>query len=308
MKTIALESAPELFRGCVAPGVRMSPALLAFYGEPEKRLLRARCGTGVRLALITDASEIEFGFTFGGAARQIFTADLQVDGRLFAPVTGEGPHRIALGPGEKELVLHLPHLVVTEKFTFRVSDGAQVRPAPRPARKLLICGDSIMQGMTCTAPTKAVGTLLAASLGMDFHNTSVGGAVMSGKAVRETLALGGDAVVVGFGINDVFLNTPPEKFRAETEAVFRSLAAFPGKAFLVTPIPSLAKGEEPVAPLRQVIREVGKTYPRVTLIEGPALFPAEAGLFVDGTHPNDQGMAVYAKALGAVMGPELRQS
>ena len=33
MQKIDLESRPELFRGCVAPGVRMSDALLDFYSD-----------------------------------------------------------------------------------------------------------------------------------------------------------------------------------------------------------------------------------------------------------------------------------
>ena len=306
MKRIELESRNDLFRGCAAPGVRMNEALLELYGEPEKRLLRARCATGVRIAMFTDAVEVEFSFLFGRAARQVFTADLQVDGVLFATVTGEGPHRIPLPAGEKELVLHFPHLVEAEEFSFSVDDAASVRPAPGPERKLLICGDSIMQGMTCTTPLRAVGTILAARLGMEFHNTSVGGATMTAAAVRGTCAIGGDGIVVGFGINDVFLGTPVETFREECEGVCGALGEFPGKAFMVTPIPCLKKENEPVEELREIIRNSAGDFPRITLIEGPEIFPAEEEFYVDGTHPNDAGMAVYAARLAKIMAPLLK--
>ena len=306
MKRIELESRNGFFRGCVAPGVRMNEALLELYREPEKRLLRAQCATGVRVALFTDAVEAEFSFRFGRAARQVFTADLQVDGVLFATVTGEGPHRIPLPAGEKELVLHFPHLVEVADFSFSVDDAASVRPAPGPERKLLVCGDSIMQGMTCTTPVRAVGTLLAAQLGMEFHNTSVGGAAMKAAAVRGTCALGGDAVIVGFGINDVFLETPVETFREECAGVCRLLGEFPGRAFMVTPIPCLKKENGPVEELREIIRNSAGDFSRITLIEGPEIFPAEEEFYVDGTHPNDAGMAVYAAKLARIMAPLLK--
>ena len=307
MKRIELEGRNEFFRGCVAPGVRMNEELLELSREPEKRLLRARCATGVRIALFTDAVEAAFSFRFGGAAREVFTTDLQVDGILFATVTGEGPHRIPLPPGEKELVLHFPHLVEVDEFSLAVDDAASVRPAAGPERKLLICGDSIMQGMTCTTPSRAVGTILAARLGMEFHNTSVGGAAMNAAAVRGTCAVGGDAIVVAFGINDVFLNTPVETFRGECADVCRLLGEFPGKAFMVTPIPCLKKENEPVEELREIIRKSAGAFPRITVIEGPEIFPAEEEFYVDGTHPNDAGMAVYAARLARLMTPLLKE-
>ena len=48
---------------------------------------------------------------------------------------------------------------------------------------------------------------------------------------------------------------------------------------------------------RQIIRDEKQKYPKIALLEGTSFYPAEAELFVDGVHPNDEGMQIYANAL-----------
>ena len=304
MQKIELESRPELFRGCVTSGVRMSEALLNFYNDSDARVIRAKSASGVRIAFTTDAVEMRYGFVCGGCARKIFTTDLIINGEK-SVVEGEGPHTFTMAPGEKEIIIHLPHLIVLDKLELSLSDGAFCRAIPETQKKLLICGDSILQGMTCTTPTKAVGTLLAEKLGMAFHNTSVGGADMRFEAVEYTLALGGDAILVCLGINDVFHETPYDLFRERTRKVLELLDGFSGKAFIVVPIPSMNVNPEGRATICSIIREEHKNFPKVTLIEGADFYPADPAFFVDGTHPNDKGMAIYADGLAGIMAPIL---
>ena len=304
MQKIDLESRIELFRGCVAPGVRMSEDLLNFYNDSEARVIRARSATGVRIAFETDAVEMSYALQFGGTARKIFTSDIFIDGEM-TTVDGEGPHQLSLAPGKKSVVIHLPHLVVVEKLELSVNDGAFVNAVSEPRKKLLICGDSILQGMTCTTPARAVGTLLAEKLGVDFHNTSVGGAEMRFEPVEYTLALGGDVILVCFGINDGFHATPHDLFRERAKKVLELLEGFSGKAFIVVPIPNMKLDQELRESYCRIIREEQKAFPKVTLIEGAEFYPAQDELFVDGTHPNDKGMAVYADALAKIMAPAL---
>ena len=238
MQKIELGSRVELFRGCVTPGNRMSEALLNFYNDSDARVIRAKSASGVRIAFTIDAVEMRYGFVCGGCARKIFTTDVIINGEK-SVVEGEGPHTFTMAPGEKEIIIHLPHLIVLENLELSLSDGAFCRAIPETRKKLLICGDSILQGMTCTTPGKAVGTLLAEKLGMNFHNTSVGGADMRLEPVEYTLALGGDAILVCLGINDVFHETPYDLFRECTRKVLELLDGFSGKAFIVVPIPSM---------------------------------------------------------------------
>lgn len=304
MQKIDLENNLNLFRGCVAPGVRMSEALLDFYNDSEGRVIRARAASCVRIAFVTDAVEMEYSLVFGGAARKIYTSDIVIDG-VVTVVEGEGPHKISMAPGEKQIVIHLPHLLVIEKISLAVNDGALVKEAPVKAKKMLFCGDSIMQGMTCSTPTKAVGALLAEKLDVEIHNTSVGGAEMRFEAVEATLALGGDLAVVCFGINDAAHGTDPQLFRERTDKVLELLDRFPGKSFIIVPIPSVRIDGVAREKICQIIRDEQKKFPGVTLIEGADFYPAQDEFFVDGLHPNDEGMKIYAEGLEKIIAPAL---
>lgn len=302
MQKIDLSSRFELFRGCFSPGVRMSGELAAFYSDTEGRITRARSASGVRIAFVTDAVEMEYSLVFGAASRQVFTSDIAVNGEV-TTVDGPGPHRFSFAPGEKEITIHLPHLMVVEETSLAVNDGAFVKAAPQKKRKLLICGDSIMQGMTCTAPLKSMAALLAGKLDADFHNTSVGGAILRIEAVEETIALGGDMILVGFGINDAAHGTPQELFRERAHKVFEILENFSGKAFFVVPLPTTKVDPERREEYCNIIREEHSSFPGVTLIEGADFYPADDAYFADGIHPNDRGMALYADSLARIMKP-----
>ena len=304
MKKIALDSL-SFFRGCVTPGLRMNETLLDFYSDSEARVVRARAASGVRIAFVTDAVEMEYAIVCGPAARLVFTSDVTINGENTI-VEGNGPHKFTMAPGEKEIVIQLPHLVVINEMAVSLNDEASVKAAPRPGKKLLFCGDSIMQGMTSTAPSKAVGSILSEKLGMELHNTSVGGAEMRPEAVEATLDIGGDAIVVGFGINDTFHKVPHDLFRERTAKVLQLLSDFSGKAFIVVPIPNMKVEDELYESYCEIIRDEQKKFPTVTLIEGSSFYPHKEEYFVDGTHPNDEGMKIYADALEKILAPVLK--
>ena len=115
MQKIELGSRIELFRGCAAPGVRMSEDLLNIYNDSEARVIRARSATGVRIVFETDAVEMTYALEISGAARQIFTSDIIINGEITV-VDGAGPHQIVMAPGKKSVIIHLPHLAVIEKL------------------------------------------------------------------------------------------------------------------------------------------------------------------------------------------------
>lgn len=307
MQKIELYSRPELFRGCAAPGVRMNQGLLDFYSKTEGLTIRAKSSSAVRIVFETDALELDYTLTFGKVAREIYTSDIIINGKTTV-TDGAGPHKITMEPGRKEVIIHLPHLVIVEKIELAVNDGAYVKALPASKKKLLFCGDSIMQGMTCTTPSKAVGSLLADKLDMEIHNTSVGGATMQPDVVKHTLALGGDVIVVGFGINDAAQLIDPVLFRERTREVLTMLNDFPGKAFIIVPISCLRVLEKDREAYSAIIREEHEKFPGITLIEGASFYPAQEEYFVDGVHPNDAGMKLYADALAGIMLPTLQLS
>ena len=184
MKKINLADAPEFFRGACKPFVRMNQQLLDFYSSPETWKIRTRCASGMAVVFETDSENLEISVEFGEAARQIFTTDVEV-ADMITTFDGAGVHSMKLAPGKKVVTIYLPHLAVLNKFDVKVDDNAQVLPVADNRPKLLICGDSILQGMTCSSPAKASVVIAAKELDMILHNTSVGGAKMEFSPVDK---------------------------------------------------------------------------------------------------------------------------
>lgn len=296
MKIVNLNEHPEIFRGCGAPGRRMTDKLVELFSTADKYLWRALCPSGVRLDFITDSCEIEYSLEFGKPVRQIFTSDIFIDGEL-TTVDGEGPHTIALKPGRKHIVIHLPHLVVLEKVELKIFNDAAVEAAPVPAERVLFCGDSICQGMVTSTPSKALVPLACAALDVEFINTSVGGARMSAEHLKYTMEISGDILVLALGVNDAIGKVSYDEFRTKTEETFAAMAEFAGKKLVILPIPNVAVSTPDLAVYREIIRFVAAAYPQIKLLDGYEFFPAKAELYFDNTHPNDEGSKIYAKAL-----------
>lgn len=306
MQKIDWHNCFEFFTGAVSPNVRMSEKLLAFYHDHPAMNIRSRCSAGITFAMETDAEELALEFVFGESARTIYTCDLSVNGRII-PLDCREPQKTVLGSGVKNVIIYLPNMVVINDFTLAISDGAFYRALPHRQKKLLLCGDSIMQGMTCSTPSRALGALAADALDLELFNTSVGGAIMRSQAVAETLIYGGsnDIIAVGFGINDAARRTPPEDFRKETARVMELLNDFSGKALVATPLPAFHAAEEYRELYSSIIRECAEKYPQIKLLEGTDFYPRREELFADGLHPNDEGMKIYAENLVRAIRPEL---
>ena len=250
----------------------------------------------MRLDFITDSAEMEYTPAFGKPVRQIFTSDIFIDGEL-TTVEGEGPHTLALKPGKKHIVIHLPHLVVFEGVELKISDDAVIEAAPGPAQRLLFCGDSICQGMVTTTPSKALAPRSAAALGMELVNTSVGGARMSAEHLKYTMEIPGDILILALGVNDALGKVSYDEFRKKTEDTLAAMAEFPGKKMVVLPIPNIAASTPDLPVYREIIRFAAAAYPQIKLLDGYEFFPAQAELYFDNTHPNDAGSEIYADAL-----------
>ena len=298
MKTIDLTA--KFYRGCAGGCVRMSKELQACFNTPHNIYLRVQCQSGVRICFSTDAREMVFSMVFGDAVRQVFTSDLFIDGKM-TTLTGEGPHRIELAEGEKNITIHLPHLVLIDKFELAVNDGAEVKPLPRPEKTILFCGDSIMQGMTTTSPALAPAPRIAAGLNMDFINTSFGGAKMNPEHIRLTALLPGDIMIVALGTNDSLSKKPLDVFTEDVRKSLKIFAAFAGGKYLILPIPN--PGVPPgLDEYRRIIRTEAETYPEIRIIDGYEFYPADLEYYCDKTHPNDQGAELYARQVVKVIG------
>ena len=300
MKKINLADAPEFFRGACKPFVRMNQQLLDFYSSPETWKIRSRCASGMAVVFETDSENLEISVEFGEAARQIFTTDVEV-ADIITTFDGAGVHSMKLAPGKKVVTIYLPHLAVLNKFDVKVDDNAQVHPVADNRPKLLICGDSILQGMTCSSPAKASVVIAAKELDMILHNTSVGGAKMEFSPVEATLEFSSskdDVIVVGFGANDAAQKVDLDYFRNSTNKILSAISNFAGKAVIISPIPAMTEFESRRPIYSNIVREEAAKFPKVKLLDGDQFFPANrAELYADGLHPSDEGMKIYAAGL-----------
>ncbi len=248
----------------------------------------------------SNAEKLQITLEFGSPARPVFTTDVEVDGNL-TTFEGAGVHTVDLAPGMKNITIYPPHLVELAKFEVAVNVNAAVEPLADTQNKLLICGDSILQGMTCSSPARTSVVITANTLNMHLHNTSVGGALMNPIPVKATLDLGGanDIAVVCFGANDSAQKKDLELFRSQTRQILEYLSNFAGKSIIITPIPATVPTvEDNRQNYCDVIREEHADFPGVKLLEGESFYPANTPeVFVDGLHPNDEGMKIYAAGL-----------
>lgn len=302
MREIDLWSKSELFRGAVAPFVRMNDRMMAFYSDTETRTLRAKCASGIRLFFTTDAEKLEIVIQYSYFAREVFGMDIVVDGKNFN-FDGAGIHQLTLPAGKKQVEIHLPHLLILENFSLKINDDAVIEALPVADRKLLFCGDSIFQGMTCTSAAKTLAAKTAAALQMDWLNVSVGGAIMDPEGVEAALLSAGknDVILMNYGINDAFKEIPLDIFRERTGKIMELLSKYSGMAVFVTPIYCATIAPEKKKPYRDIIFEEQTKFPSVKVVDGDVIFPADASLLIDGVHPNDQGMQAYADGLVAAL-------
>ncbi len=299
MKKLCLTE--KFYSGCAGGCERMNPGLLACFSTAPKYLLRAQCPSGVRIRFRTDARKLELRFTFGDAVRNVFTTDIFVNKRCMT-LEGEGPHAVELPPGEKTVTIHLPHLVLIRKTELFLDDNASAEPLKPEGKTILFCGDSIMQGMVTSSPSLAIAPKTAAGLGMDFINTSVGGARMNPEHVRETALLPGDLMIVALGVNDAILKTDFGLFRENTGKSLQELVRFSGEKHLILPIPNTMPSTPNLEKYRDIIRDVVCRYPEIHVLDGYDFFPAEKENYFDGTHPDDRGAEIYANHLIKTIG------
>ena len=302
MKKIDLNDL-SLYRGAVSPLERMNDGLTAFYAKMPRWDVRAKCPSGVQLLFCTNSRTLRWSCSFGESENKLYATDIVGDDKRFT-VDGAGPHTLELPEGKKQIAIYFPHLAIVTDCALELDDDAKCLAVPADRPKLLVCGDSISQGWISSSPCRSYAAITAQALQMDLHNVSVGGATLLPKIVKHTLEIKADMVVMALGINDIGHQTEPEVFRKRLVEVMTMLNEYPAKAVVITPIPTTLEHLEKQRPwICQTFRDVQADFPGITLIEGESFFPADNDLVVDGLHPNDRGMEVYAAGLIEALRP-----
>lgn len=290
---------------------RMNAGLGGLYSRSDAQVIRARAQAGVRLRFRSNTRALALGIRFGRACRPFFKVDLFVDGRFHVsagPDSAEPAWQGSLFKADRRRArafeLWLPYSVESWLALVELDDGAALEPLPPEPRAWLAIGDSITQGMHATSPSRAFAALAARQAGLGLHNVAVGGAVMEAEAGAAAAGMSWDLATVAFGCNDWNRSRPLEEYEAAARGLLGALrAARPAAPIgLMTPLPVTGRpetnsGGAAIEDYRAVLRRLADGFKGVTVIEGAELIPADPGLFQDGVHPNDRGMAAIAERL-----------
>ena len=308
---------PGLIRGATAWSedelgwipVRMTPQLLDFYHDNENAAIRAACPSGIRIAFRSNSEALAMRLRYLREARPVYAVDIRINQEVietFSPEPGEKEYAFFTelpGSGEREIEIHLPHLCEIRLQNLALESGCSLRPAARCAERWLFLGDSITQGMTTSCPTAAYPARIAAARNADFVNLAVGGATLHRELGSFVARYDWNNAIVAFGVNDYHQGRPLAEFREDCAKLLRLLRRRRSAPVrLITPIPWLQdpgrnSNGDTLDDFRHTLHEVATAYDGVTVVDGRKLVPAEEACFADGLHPNDQGMACFAKNL-----------
>ncbi|MDD2404509.1 MAG: SGNH/GDSL hydrolase family protein [Victivallaceae bacterium] len=289
---------------------RMTEELLTFYSFSEAQEIRASCPSGVRICFNSNTSFVAMRISYGRLARAIFAVELVVDGTevlTFAPETPENGLTFTTelpAGGERRIEIFLPHLCECQVNELIIEDGATLTPVKYPGKRIIFIGDSITQGMTSSSPLKSYTSRLAAKLDWDFHNISVGGAIMKQEVGRMAEKIKWDLAILAYGVNDFAQSRPLDEFIADTVGMLRYLCQRKKSVvWLITPIPCPAVPPVNTQGLkiddyRKALTDAATEFDNVRVVDGTELVPDDKKYFDDdGVHPNDLGMASYADVM-----------
>jgi len=283
---------------------RLTPDQLTFYQKLGSAFRdRAFCTSGVKLVFATDSPVMRFSYCTESFCRSCNVADCYENGvhtgsvRL-ADMQYEGTVVFERKTsGKANIEIWLPNTCGLRILSVEFGNWEAL---PRPEQRLLILGDSIMQGICSYFPTCSVSNLLCHRLDMEMINQSVGGAGFYPEALTQIPATD---ILVALGINDVFCAESDKEVRDRIHTWFQKLfSLYPTQRITcVTPVwTRIVRSEVEKMRLQMVNRTIRESVSgkNVRLIDGFGLIPHVDKFYnEDGVHPNDLGFAMYAMSL-----------
>lgn len=305
------ENSPELWRLPQSAKAAAPKGVWARAVAPDGGRIRIACDTSRILLRVKAGSksgkpchfDAYLGDQFAGSARADGSADQELSLLTL-------PDRAM-----RQITIYLPNNHEAHVLAVGVDPGSRFgSPAPFAAAKPLVCyGSSVLQGTGSDHPGMTYPAALARRLNLDFVNLGFGGA---GKAEPQVVALVNQLEACGylFDLGKSYGFQPADPYLAMLKAIRAAHPAAP--IFCVTPIYSTKEAADPEylkrsEDLRTLmrgaadqLRQAGDAW--IFTLEGLVLFgPADADLFHDPLHPNDQGNARIAQRLEPILRPVL---
>ena len=316
------DGAAELHRFCKQQEAVYMAAAEA--GRPVTNLpAKIRSTAGIELRFRTDSPSLLLDLEIRkGSGRTYFSVEVFADGkpvgtmdnhshlelpRAYAELPfelGNFKNQFDLGAGTKEVRVLLPWSSRVLLHSVELADGASLEPV-KPAKTLLVYGDSITHGYDSRRNAHCYPVRLADALGAAQYNRAIGGEVFFPELLLADDLENPDYVTVAYGTNDWAKNTE-ETLRTDCRVFYQLMSMKYPKAriFALTPIWREAwkqpgKGFGPWERMEEIIRKSVADLPNVTLVEGFDLVPHSADCFADEMvlHPNDKGFDSYAANL-----------
>lgn len=279
---------------------------------------KSKTSSGVKLCFRTDSRMLYLDTTVRNArSRTYFSFDVLVNDTLVGCLDNFSDREIPrdyseivfpvgrfgktfnLGTGMKTVTIHLPWNKITKLHKLCLSDDAVIEPI-KFEKKMLVFGDSITVGFDCLRPSRRQVARVAAQLGAEEFNKSIGGERYCPHLSELPDDFIPDYIYVAYGTND-YSSTTPETFYTNSRKFFENLDRnYPGvKTFAITPIwrvnyNTLERPYRSFFEIDEAIHTLLKNRTNTTVISGFDLVPHTVDYFGDyGLHPNMAGHDHY---------------
>lgn len=218
---------------------------------------------------------------------------------LAVPVTGSGTRLV-------EVILPISHPVEFLGVQ-RFGGGAISQPtSPRPTKRILVCGDSIVQGFSATTVELAWAYRLGQLQNASIINHGFGSARISDLISDNLGQYRADKIVVVGGYNDFNTQQPLSSFKANMQTILDNIRAIQptAKVFLGGPWWTSNTNTLTPAMYRTQVSDLvsAAADANTVLIDTLAATTNDVSHHPDGIHPNDLGHAQIAAFLNTLLG------
>jgi len=298
-------------------GVSVSTSRVRFLRPIEGQGFE-HCAPGARVRFNTDSVWIKAHLYFNDLMTREDTyngvVSILVDGKWhadFDPGAGRGAFYfspiIRFWSRERRTIeIVLPYGAGVDFVGLSTRADARLQPSePRPARRIVVFGDSITQGYRASSYRSSWPFILGQSKTAEVVNLGFGSRAThadDGLAVGQFNA---DQILVALGHNDFRYQSDLATLRARYQELLEHIRSGNRTAaiFAITPLWTSLQRPIPVSRYRTAIADAvaATTDPGITLINGLTLTAHGDESFTDGTHPNDIGSATIAKRLSELL-------
>lgn len=262
---------------------------------------RSRFSAGIRLEMITEATELCFKMNVVCYGSDHSTVDLYVDDVAHAIhyIDRAGVNRVEfkMPEGKKKVTVYFP--IDGEIGIKALSFNGGYKSAKDRRNRTLVIGDSITQGYGAVYAGASYINTLARLYNMEILNQAIGGYRYDKGGLERVEDFEHDRVLIALGTN-YYNDAHIYDYETETVAFFERLNElfYDKKVVVCTPVWRRDAVKERFEWCIDIIKRECAKYGNITVIDGLELIPHLDEFYMpDGVHPNTYGMLTMAENL-----------